>query len=602
MVSRTDEVIFVRDAVLNQAGSEKRAYQIYYDQPRPTSPIRAAPSRSVSKGGRFAKEKRERARRNESERGWMDQNFRSGTRRTRRPQISTPFNFQHTSTGAVTFTATAPRSAPLFRPLELSIYDADNHVSPLLPYFIGPNPSTSPPPQRARSRTEGLPDVFDDDDTTLAHSRSYSDLSFHIPRRPVNDGSSVVSNSNFGDSPPQIPPRAAARRTRQRAFTSPSVERIVERIASAMIEKDKLDTEIASIKERHSICMLRPSTSYDLGELCHSPRTGQQTLTVSPDEPMPAFPIVPPTAPSFAERVSIDRPRTAPSTQSAFYPPPPPPPIPAPVSFMDHTQALSQPARRQPTSVAPITTNTPSKQAVPTPTSAFNSHPPWTSPRIIDNSADINVPLAPPLPLILRPPLRKKKSFSRVSDWLFPAGTAGTAERETTVIAAAAPTYNNISHRRDPSRDSVTNTPVPLTDREGFYQTLPPSAVFSGRRGSFDSMSDVSSRPHSGSIYSTDEDSSSRQYGGGATVATSTQWSPGSTPPEAARRAADKRHAANLSLSGMSAGRTGTFGSETEKSSPVEDVEEANAKRTLQVRKVREILTGPRPTSVGVAF
>lgn len=58
----------------------------------------------------------------------------------------------------------------------------------------------------------------------------------------------------------------------------------------------------------------------------------------------------------------------------------------------------------------------------------------------------------PPLPLVLqqtRPPLRKKKSFSRVSSWLFPS-----------------------EHNRNISLDSVTNTPKPVTSREGFYQCI----------------------------------------------------------------------------------------------------------------------------------
>ncbi len=61
-------------------------------------------------------------------------------------------------------------------------------------------------------------------------------------------------------------------------------------------------------------------------------------------------------------------------------------------------------------------------------------------------------PPPPPLPLVLqqtRPPLRKKKSFSRVSSWLFPA-----------------------EHTRNISLDSVTNTPKPVTSREGFYQCV----------------------------------------------------------------------------------------------------------------------------------
>lgn len=250
----------LREDVLKRSGPEKY-YQVYYDQPRPTSPIRATPPRSVSRG-RLQKDNR-RSVKKQSDMGWMDKNFSSGKRTTRRPQISTPFNFQHTGSGAVDFMRSLPdlprsirdepRSAPPFRRLELSIYEPSNRVSPLLPYFADDDVSVSPPPPAQ------IRDFFDDDSTTLAHSRSYSSLSFHIPRRPVGDGASFMTISNFGDSPPRIPPRA---RTRPRAYTSPSVEAIVERIASALIEREILQEEIESIMERQSICLSRPSTAY----------------------------------------------------------------------------------------------------------------------------------------------------------------------------------------------------------------------------------------------------------------------------------------------------------------------------------------------------
>lgn len=60
-----------------------------------------------------------------------------------------------------------------------------------------------------------------------------------------------------------------------------------------------------------------------------------------------------------------------------------------------------------------------------------------------------SLPPPPPLPLLLpRPPLRKKKSFSRVSTWL------------------------SGGHSRHLSLDSVTNAPVPVTARDGFYQCV----------------------------------------------------------------------------------------------------------------------------------
>lgn len=67
---------------------------------------------------------------------------------------------------------------------------------------------------------------------------------------------------------------------------------------------------------------------------------------------------------------------------------------------------------------------------------------------------ELERPLAPPLPPVLRPPLRKKKSFSgrRVSRWLFP-GTEG--EGQGVVVGG-----------------SVTNAPRPVRGGEGFYQSV----------------------------------------------------------------------------------------------------------------------------------
>ncbi|ROW01188.1 hypothetical protein VSDG_02673 [Cytospora chrysosperma] len=537
---RVDDNLLEDDGTLNRSGSEKRYYQVFYDQPRSPPRPRAVPQRPASKGKLQKESRRATTAGKQAEMGWLDRNFRAGKRKAPRPLISDPFNFQHTGTGSVAeYMASAPelpRSAPPFRPLQLSIYERDNQMSPLLPHFTD-NDDALLRPERALTRNSNR-DTFDEDATTLAHSRSYSSLSFHIPRRPLNEASSFITAtaSNDGDSPPRIPPRA---RTRPRAYTSPSVEAIVERIASAIIERDIIQEEIESVIERQSISLSRPGSAY--GQFPHD------------TEPMPAIPAMPPSAPSFAERVSIERPRTAPSTQSTFnsaYPPPPPP-------FTGRSQSFDAPGASQPPSSAPLVRR-------PVPQSAFNSHPPWRSPQIIDNTIDMGVPLAPPLPLVLRPPLRKKKSFSRVSSWLFPAGVEDRGH--------SAPPGR---HTRDVSIDSVTNAPLPLADRDGFYQTLPPSAVFSGRRSSFDSVSDLT-RSGTHSVYSTDED----PFVGPGTATATSNWSPGSTPSESARRkdnSAASRvgggHGASLSLV-----RTGTFGSQDR---PVE---------------------GPRPTSVGVAF
>jgi len=161
-------------------------------------------------------------------------------------------------------------------------------------------------------------------------------------------------------------------------------------------------------------------------------------------EPMPSIPALPDAGPSFAERLSSDgRPHTAPA------------------------QGING-------GTAINTDDQPSRGLA---AAAFNSHPPFARTRQESSPSPRNYrsddrylerPLAPPLPLVLRPPLRKKKSFSRVSNWLFPAGADGK---------------DDFPHRRDMSVNSVTNAPRPIRGNEGFYQSVAPV------RGSIDSDS-----------------------------------------------------------------------------------------------------------------
>lgn len=104
---------------------------------------------------------------------------------------------------------------------------------------------------------------------------------------------------------------------------------------------------------------------------------------------MPDIPALPPDAPSFSERLSYDRPHTAPSQ------------APGRTSYKANSS------------------------------------------RKVEGRAP-----PPPLPLRLRPPLRKKKSFSRVSTWLFPGEEPN----------------------QDIGLESLTNVPKPVTNTGGFYQ------------------------------------------------------------------------------------------------------------------------------------
>ncbi|CAG9939122.1 unnamed protein product [Clonostachys rosea f. rosea IK726] len=238
----------------------------------------------------------------------------------------------------------------------------------------------------------------------------------------------AIEDLSFSQAcPPDIPPKSQAR---PRANTSPEIEAIKARVANAMLEVEELQRQIEEAAERQSLYALsRPSTSQSRAEL----------------EPMPSIPALPPAAPSFAERlnsgVQLERPRTAPLNHM----------FPAPISSERLGESLADLEAKL--------------QLQQTPT------------------------LAPPLPLVLRPPLRKKKSFSRVSTWLFPHG----------------------QHKRDVSLDSVTNVPRPIKGTDGFYQCVQPGG--SAQRTSFDSLDTVST-------WDSEDDQRTAP----------TNWSPESTP------------------------------------------------------------------------
>ncbi|OTA63687.1 hypothetical protein K449DRAFT_381429 [Hypoxylon sp. EC38] len=305
---------------------------------------------------------------------------------SRRPHISAPTNFRHLYSESFRFPdypLTQARSQPSFRPLELSIYMTDSRLSPILPHFDYSTPPVTPP-QRAftmSSRSEDSP--------SMPHSRSYSSMSFHIPRRPINAGS-VFDSPRSDTSTPQRPQQAKVRARASPESSSPMMDDLVERVATAMMERDRLQEQIDDVMERQSIYVSsRPSTAHGQPEL----------------EPMPEIPALPPNAPSFSERLSYDRPHTAPSQASI------------------RTSYKANSSRKVEGRVPP-----------------------------------------PPLPLRLRPPLRKKKSFSRVSTWLFPGE----------------------EHKRDISLDSLTNVPKPITGSDGFYQIADPEV---DQRCSLDTLS-----------------------------------------------------------------------------------------------------------------
>ncbi|KAI9167230.1 hypothetical protein HJFPF1_03355 [Paramyrothecium foliicola] len=425
------------DILIDEKDDEKMPFPVVYDPPsfqaRPTAERDAM---SHSQDGR---KRRGKGGKKSKGMAWMDFSVRGrfGSDASRRPLISAPSNFRHVHSSSFRFPApTEPCEAQFqpthdaspsssYRPLELSIhYSGIHHMSPLLPHFEFPRPVATPPP----AYLPNGPDV----EHELAHQRSYSSsLSFQVPRKQLPDSSpSTVPE----DEPPQIPPRAPGR---ARAHTSPEMDRIKERVASAMLEMERLQQQIDDVMERQSIYVnSRPSTAHSVAHTPHGKllpcRVPICACVADFDpglEPMPSIPALPPAAPSFAQRLhsDADRPQTAPLEQS-------PKPL---QQSSDRWQSVEAAA---------------------------------TSPRLPPSPGAkmAESPLAPPLPLVLRPPLRKKKSFSRISSWLFPSS----------------------DENRDEHFYSITTLPRPIKGHEGFYQCVATDSK--PRRLSGDSLTTVS--------------------------------------------------------------------------------------------------------------
>jgi hypothetical protein len=421
--------------------NEKQAYPVIYDQPlHHPEPVAMPKHRNMSENSTRDSVSSKRRR------FWS---FSSNN--SRRPLISAPSDFRHVAHSADPFfdypEPTPSRASNLrpakqlphrpYRPLELSIYQPDNRVSPLLPHFEPRPANPAPSSDFSEECVSELSDCPSEEvPPSLEYQKSFSGspMSFHTPRRNVT-GSAPGSSFGEDDIPPLIPPKS---RGRSRAYSSPDVNKVKERVASAMLEVEKLQKQIDDVIERQSLYVpSRPATPHSVARSMHGMsstyRPGDESHPLMPSElePMPSIPALPPAAPSFAQRLNsdiIERPHTAPIRS-------PRAPVRTPVT----------PPRRA---------RTPGEPRTPSSTSS----PPRRE----------NLPPPPPLPLVLRPPLRKKKSFSRVSSWLFPGS----------------------QHSRNMSFDSVTNAPRPIRGNQGFYQVS--QGGTSLRRRSTDSVDTVS--------------------------------------------------------------------------------------------------------------
>lgn len=435
--------------------SSDRTYEKTMERERQRSRERSRLRRTTSRGSSVRKKL------------WFSRSSSS----VRRLKISGPTDFRHLQSESFQLYPAATRPRPRsFRPIELSIYRPQNRLSPILPYIeFGVTP-----PRRAYTANSSQWDASSS--STLAHDRSYSTMSFHIPRKHTRQESSI---SDASLSPPRIPPKSRARASR--ALTA---HRIVERIASAIIEKERLQAEIDSVIERQSIYVdSRPSTAYDMrGEPNpRPPSIPSIPLTPAGLEPMPSIPALPAAAPSFAERLSIDdHPRTVTTSPSS---PSSPPHM---MTVQEKTLSLAAAA-------------------------AAHSRP-HTPPSASSPTSSLDRPLAPPLPLVLRPPLRKKKSFSRVSSWLFHPDEQPHITPNGTVSSPAL-------------LSNTTNTPRPIKQSDGFYQCVaPPEGL---PRTSMETSSSVYT-------WGTGEEED-EEDGESKTVPTTEAWSPEQTPKGGSR-------------------------------------------------------------------
>ncbi|KAL7926313.1 hypothetical protein ACQKWADRAFT_282405 [Trichoderma austrokoningii] len=353
-----------------------------------------------------------------------------------RLQISAPFEFRHVESGSFQFPFPPQRPS---RPWESPV-TPDTPETPFEPLqldVLNLGKQLSPIlPDFSLTREMTPPPLVhlpgrSYDEHSPSPKRSHSSTAFHIPRKTVATGS-------FSSSPEVSPLNfASEKQLRARDYEPSDMEAIKERVACAMNEVEELQKKINDIIERQSLYTAsRPSTAHSMAR------------TVPDAADVPIIPALPPAAPSFAERLNteVSLPNTGPITASIHISQ-----LEAYEETLDSIRQLSQ--------IMPMHEERPAP------------------------------PPPPPLPLVLRPPLRKKKSFSRVSTWLF----------------------QEPGRARNQSMDSITNAPLPIKGNEGFYQCVTPPR-----------------RPDRRSIETFDTLSTWSTNDGDRTVPTA--WSPRSTP------------------------------------------------------------------------
>ncbi|OAQ96350.1 hypothetical protein LLEC1_03215 [Akanthomyces lecanii] len=330
---------------------------------------------------------------------------------SRAPQMREFLRFPRQAVSAHDWELECRRESPAaLEPLELSIYRTQSRLSPLLPQFELPIMAPSPPPAYASEEAERSP-VLNSQRSMPSLTRGLRGATAEsLPRSPG------VSEGHSSSRSPTCATTTSNQTTRSRSHTAPDVEAIRARVANAMQEVERLQKRIDAVVERQSLYTpSRPSSA-------HSSRSFARTL---PDlEPMPSIPALPPSAPSFAERL--------------------------------HDEADILPARAATLSITPCAVSGTAAQS----TAGHRRRLPALE------GDEFSKAMPPPLPLVLRPPLRKKKPFPEgLSGFVFPVPP------------------------RQSSLDSVTNMPRPIKGTEGFYQCVP----VDGAHTSYESLHSLAS-------------------------------------------------------------------------------------------------------------
>lgn len=312
----------------------------------------------------------------------------------RRPLISAPSDFRHLNSGPFQ----APRdedSRPKagqdnlphgnsFRPLELSIYQPGNRISPILPHLDAASLISTPPQAHMTSFHRGW-----SYEAMSRRKQGYPSSNFRIPRRLVV----AKTRSSVQSLTKREPARVTGRTS---VYKRPDVDAIKERVASALIEVERLQEQIDEVIGLQGLyTRSRPTSRSSSGRRT----TGEYLvaeIAVRPDilsrcrvgsQLPPPVPALPPAASSFSRRLKTEL-----QIQTSE----------------PNCSASTTDSGRSPVEKSGSVAN-----------ASAASRP---------GSGKLSSSSAQKMTIASPPPLRKKKSFSRVSSWLFPGPEENSGE------------------------------------------------------------------------------------------------------------------------------------------------------------------------------